>query len=89
MLLHRVLPSTKERYCFTIWVDGLNVNKDEDVLLTRDKLRFTSWEEAEKSFCDFAASTCHWPSSLPHRVPTEFDGMCWGDKGRKTYVTAA
>ena len=50
MLLHRVLPSTKERYCFTIWIDGLNVNKDEDVLLTRDKLRFTSWEEAEKFF---------------------------------------
>lgn len=52
MFLHRVLPSSKERYCFTIWVDGLTVNEDKDVLLTRDKLRFTSWEEAEQFFAN-------------------------------------
>lgn len=35
LLLHRVLPSTVPRYCFTVWVDGLDVNSDKDVLLTQ------------------------------------------------------
>jgi Rps23 Pro-64 3,4-dihydroxylase Tpa1-like proline 4-hydroxylase len=52
MFLHRVLPSHAERFCFTIWIDGLKVNEDKDVLLTRDKLRFTSWEEAEHFFAN-------------------------------------
>eukprot|EP00039_Didymoeca_costata_P013849 m.217044 g.217044 ORF g.217044 m.217044 type:complete len:156 (-) comp15883_c0_seq13:4543-5010(-) len=32
-MLHRVLPSIKPRYCFTIWIDGANVNSDNDVFL--------------------------------------------------------
>jgi hypothetical protein len=27
VVLHRVLPANKPRYCFTIWIDGMNVNK--------------------------------------------------------------
>lgn len=32
-MLHRVLPNTAERYCLTIWVDGGNVNRPEDMQL--------------------------------------------------------
>lgn len=50
LMLHRVLQSEHERFCFTIWVDGLEVNRDEDVLLTRDNLQFTSWDVAVRTF---------------------------------------
>lgn len=49
LLLHRVMPSNAERFCFTVWVDG-QVNSDKDVLLTQDKLRFHSWDEAVAFF---------------------------------------
>ena len=44
------MPSAAPRYCFTIWIDGIGVNSDDDVLLTRDKLRFTSFDDAEAFF---------------------------------------
>jgi hypothetical protein len=48
--LHRVLPSVKERFCFTVWCDGLKVNSDNDVLLSKDHLKFTSFDQAEAFF---------------------------------------
>lgn len=30
-VLHRVLPSNKERFCLTVWLDGEGVNAPEDV----------------------------------------------------------
>jgi len=30
LMLHRVRPAARERFCFTIWLDGKAVNKDED-----------------------------------------------------------
>lgn len=38
------MPSNAERFCFSIWCDGNNVNSDEDTLLTGDKLKFTSYD---------------------------------------------
>mmetsp|Transcript_32252 Transcript_32252/g.51412 ORF Transcript_32252/g.51412 Transcript_32252/m.51412 type:complete len:321 (-) Transcript_32252:3656-4618(-) len=32
-MLHRVHPTKKERYCFTIWIDGCDVNADKDSTL--------------------------------------------------------
>ncbi|KRX09708.1 hypothetical protein PPERSA_02580 [Pseudocohnilembus persalinus] len=46
MVLHRVMPSKKERFCFSIWCDGNEVNKPQDTQLTSDKLQFTSWDQA-------------------------------------------
>ena len=50
LILHRVMPSAAPRYCFTVWIDGVDVNSDADALLTRDKLRFTSFDNAEAFF---------------------------------------
>lgn len=50
LVLHKVLPSVKERFCFTIWIDGTAVNSDEDTLLTRDKLQFESYDTAAHFF---------------------------------------
>lgn len=50
LMLHRVLRANHERFCFTIWIDGSEVNRNEDVLLTRDNLQFTSWDTAAKTF---------------------------------------
>lgn len=48
-VLHKVLPSLKERLCFTIWFDGFesDVNKDEDCLLKlhKDKLDLDSLKQ--------------------------------------------
>mmetsp|Transcript_31666 Transcript_31666/g.60463 ORF Transcript_31666/g.60463 Transcript_31666/m.60463 type:complete len:153 (+) Transcript_31666:538-996(+) len=51
-VLHRVLPSksTKRRVCFTMWCNGTGVNTREDVVLSKDVLRFTSWDEAHYFF---------------------------------------
>lgn len=40
-ILHRVLPSHKPRYCFTVWIDGVegSVNTDDDVMLRAKHLR--------------------------------------------------
>lgn len=52
LVLHRVQPSLKERFCFTIWMDGTSaaVNSDEDTLLTRDQLQFESFDVAAHFF---------------------------------------
>jgi len=50
VVLHRVLPSSKKRFCFSAWLDGSRVNKDEDVLLSKDMLRFSSYDGAEAFF---------------------------------------
>jgi hypothetical protein len=50
LMLHRVLPSLKDRFCFTIWIDGTAVNADEDTQLTRDKLQFESYNAAAQFF---------------------------------------
>jgi hypothetical protein len=50
LILHRVLPSTKERYCFTIWCDGATVNGNNDVLLTRDNLQYPTYDSAVAFF---------------------------------------
>jgi len=50
LMLHRVLRSNHERFCFTIWIDGSEVNRDEDVLLTRSNLQFPTWDAAVQSF---------------------------------------
>jgi len=33
LMLHRVLPALKERFCFTIWIDSDATNSNEDVFL--------------------------------------------------------
>lgn len=50
LVLHRVLKSNKERFCFTIWIDGTATNSDEDSLLTKDKLQFESYDTAAHFF---------------------------------------
>jgi Rps23 Pro-64 3,4-dihydroxylase Tpa1-like proline 4-hydroxylase len=50
LLLHRVNPSMSGRYCITIWCDGTNVNSNEDILLTKDKLQFSSYDHAAEFF---------------------------------------
>lgn len=49
-MLHRVLPSRKERVCFTMWCNGKNVNKQDDVALSKDHLQFTSYDRAQEFF---------------------------------------
>jgi hypothetical protein len=50
LVLHKVLPSLKDRFCFTIWIDGTSVNSSEDTLLTKDKLQFESFDAASTFF---------------------------------------
>jgi len=38
-VLHRVLPSNKERYCFTVWLDGAHTNPDEEIFLRERHLQ--------------------------------------------------
>jgi hypothetical protein len=52
MLLHRVMQTKKERFCFTIWCDGATVNGKDDVFLSRDHLKFSSFDEAELFFAN-------------------------------------
>ena len=40
-ILHRVNPATAPRYCFTIWIDGSDVNTDEVLLLKSKHLSLT------------------------------------------------
>lgn len=49
-VLHRVLPSKTLRMCFTIWSQGLNVNCKRDVVLSKDVLQFTSYDQAVNFF---------------------------------------
>ena len=49
-ILHRVLPSNTRRVCFTMWCNGTNVNSKDDVMLSKEHLQFTSYDEAEKFF---------------------------------------
>ena len=49
-VLHRVLPSNKRRVCFTIWIPGTNVNNKRDVVLSKDVLQFTSYDQAVQFF---------------------------------------
>ena len=58
LILHRVLPSQVERYCFTIWIDGKRVNEDKDTLLTKDKLQFRSYDEASGFFQQSPLQRC-------------------------------
>lgn len=51
-ILHRVLPAKVERFCLTIWLDGKNVNSEQDTLLTRSHLQ--NWP-------DFVALLKHSP----------------------------
>lgn len=48
-ILHRVLPSNKRRVCFTLWCNG-DVNRKDDVVLSKDHLKFTSYDEAQHFF---------------------------------------
>lgn len=50
LVLHRVQTSLTDRFCFTIWIDGLVTNSDEDTLLTKDKLQFESYDAAAHFF---------------------------------------
>lgn len=50
LVLHKVQRSLKERFCFTIWVDGTAVNSEEDTQLTRDTLQFESYDAAAHFF---------------------------------------
>eukprot|EP01147_Barroeca_monosierra_P010989 gene10989-3061_t len=38
MVLHRVLPASNARACFTLWLDGLHTNQNEDVFLREKHL---------------------------------------------------
>ena len=49
-ILHRVLPSKSRRVCFTIWCNGMNVNSKDDVMLSKEHLQFTSYDDAERFF---------------------------------------
>ena len=49
-VVHRVQSSIKERFCFTIWMDGTAVNSDEDTLLSREHLQFESFDHAAHFF---------------------------------------
>jgi hypothetical protein len=49
-MLHRVLPSNKRRVCFTMWMNGTNVNAKDDVTLSKDDLQFTSYDQAQRFF---------------------------------------
>ena len=50
-VLHRVLPSRVRRLCFTMWCPGSAVNRQSDVLLSKDVLQFRSYDEAQAFFC--------------------------------------
>eukprot|EP00658_Telonema_sp_P-2_P043568 TRINITY_DN3149_c0_g1_i2.p1 TRINITY_DN3149_c0_g1~~TRINITY_DN3149_c0_g1_i2.p1 ORF type:complete len:313 (-),score=46.62 TRINITY_DN3149_c0_g1_i2:129-1067(-) len=45
--LHRVLPATTERYCCTIWIDGMNTNQDQDTLLKDHHLKLETDQAIE------------------------------------------
>ena len=49
-ILHRVLPAQSRRVCFTMWCNGMNVNAKKDVVLSKDVLQFTSYDEAQLFF---------------------------------------
>eukprot|EP01082_Thalassiosira_pseudonana_P014329 g12938.t1 g12938 contig7:501727-502722(-) len=51
-ILHRVMPSNVRRVCFTMWCNGTNVNAKNDVVLSKDHLQFTSYDEAQRFFTD-------------------------------------
>lgn len=50
LVLHRVKPAVKERFCLSIWCDGYGVNSDKDVNLTKESLQFTSYDNAADFF---------------------------------------
>ena len=43
-VLHRTLPSTAPRLCFTVWLDGSSTNSDADLLLSTKHLRIEELE---------------------------------------------
>ncbi|KAL7532896.1 hypothetical protein ACHAXR_004916 [Thalassiosira sp. AJA248-18] len=49
-ILHRVLPSKTRRVCFTLWSNGTRANAKNDVVLSKDALQFTSYDEAQRFF---------------------------------------
>jgi len=51
-MLHRVLPASHERYCFTLWVDGHHVNLPEHsaVDLSRVDIRAISMSPSQRIF---------------------------------------
>mmetsp|Transcript_29526 Transcript_29526/g.62651 ORF Transcript_29526/g.62651 Transcript_29526/m.62651 type:complete len:323 (-) Transcript_29526:106-1074(-) len=49
-ILHRVLPSKTRRVCFTMWCNGMNANAKNDVVLSKEHLQFTSYDEAQRFF---------------------------------------
>ena len=48
-VLHRVLQATRERFCFTIWIDGSDVNSDDDVFLKSKHLQTSAVEFLKRS----------------------------------------
>lgn len=51
-ILHRVLPSKTRRVCFTMWSNGMNVNAKNDVALSKEVLKFRSYDEAQDFFAN-------------------------------------
>ena len=49
-ILHRVLPSKVKRVCFTMWFNGSDVNTKEDVVLSKEHLKFSSYDDAQSFF---------------------------------------
>ena len=49
-VLHRVLPSKVKRVCFTMWFNGSDVNTKEDVVLSKEHLKFSSYDDAQCFF---------------------------------------
>lgn len=49
-ILHRVLPSKVKRVCFTMWFNGSDVNTKEDVVLSKEHLKFSSYDDAQCFF---------------------------------------
>ena len=48
-VLHRVLPAAAPRFCFTIWLDGLDTNTNDDVLLKAKHIDHSSEQAFEQS----------------------------------------
>jgi hypothetical protein len=54
-MLHRVQPSRVARFCFTVWIDGENVNRPESVNLMKKHITFSPAERG--LFADAAEAT--------------------------------
>ena len=50
-VLHRVLPAQRERFCFTVWLDGEAVNSDEALYLKKAHLGLATPDELRAFMC--------------------------------------